>query len=323
VTRRFESRIVRPPVGRLAPSPTGALHLGHARSFLAAWWSARSAGGRVVMRIEDLDTGRCRPEYTDGVLRDLEWLGLDWDGAILVQSEDPEPYRDALERLLASGAAYACTCSRSDIQARVDAPHGSGGELRYPGTCRGRWSSPAEAERAIGRAAGIRLRVEPGPATIDDAILGPFSSDVAAEVGDVLLARRDGAIAYQLAVVVDDARQGVTEVVRGRDLLPSAVRQAHVQVALALPHPVWAHVPLVTDAAGRRLAKRDGDAALATWRERGADPRGVVSAIARSLGLGESAAHLDARSWLPHFHLAKVPRGDVRDSILAREAAAW
>jgi glutamyl-tRNA synthetase len=295
-----------PIVGRLAPSPTGHLHLGHARTFLLAWWHLRARGGRVLLRIEDLDRARVRPELIDECRRDLEWLGLDWDGEALLQSQDTGPMEAALERLLADGRAYACTCSRREIEAARSAPHADQGELRYPGTCRGRWPSPEAAERATGAPAGLRLAVAPGAVTLQDGLVGSFTHDVAAEVGDFLLARRDGVHAYQLAVVVDDARTGVTEVLRGDDLLPSATRQWHLLRALGLTPPRWFHVPLVVDESGRRLAKRDADLALAALRERGVDPRAVVEWVAR--GIGMAPGRTSASERCGEFDLARVGR---------------
>ncbi len=242
------------PVGRLAPSPTGRLHVGHARTFLLAWWHLRSRGGHVLLRIEDLDRQRVKPGAVDELLRDLEWLGLDWDEGPLLQTADTSAMQAAVERLLEAGLAYPCTCSRSDIERALGAPHASDGETRYAGTCRGRYASPEDARSASGGAPGIRLRVPGGPLEIEDGFAGTARIDVQREVGDFLLGRRDGSFAYQLAVVVDDARSGVNEVLRGDDLLPSAARQWHLQHALGLPHPAWFHVPLVVDESGRRLA---------------------------------------------------------------------
>jgi len=294
------------PVGRLAPSPTGRLHVGHARSFLLAWWSARSQGGRVLLRVEDIDRARAKPSLVDDALRDLEWLGLDWDGAALYQSADDAPYAAALETLLDSGRAFACVCSRRAIEAAQSAPHASDGELPYPGTCRDRFAHVAEAEASCGSSAGVRLRVAPGAVVVEDELRGSKSFDVAAEVGDFLLARRDGVWAYQLAVVVDDARQGVSEVVRGDDLWSSAARQALLQDALELPRPRWSHVPLVVDAQGRRLAKRDADLSLTSLREAGVDARALVAWVAQSIGLS-SEPRCDARELLDGFELAKIP----------------
>jgi glutamyl-tRNA synthetase len=301
-----------PPTGRLAPSPTGRLHLGHARSFLLAWWSVRARGGAVRLRIEDLDVARAKPELVDLARRDLEWLGLDWDGAPLVQSADLAPYREALERLLERGRAYPCVCTRREVQDVASAPHpGPGVETRYPGTCRGRFRDPPAATEATGRAAGVRLAVPDGPVAVRDALAGAVAFDVQAEVGDFLLARRDGVVAYQLAVVVDDARQGVTEVLRGDDLLPSAARQALLQDALGLPRPRWVHVPLVVGDDGARLAKRDGALALESLRAEGVDPRAIVAWAARSVGL-DVPELVEAGALAAGFRAAELPRGSVR-----------
>ena len=271
--------------GRLAPSPTGRLHIGHARSFLAAWWSARSQSGRVLLRIEDLDRDRCRPEYTAGILEDLTWLGLDWDGEPLLQSENLEPYSEAVRQLLEQDLAFPCICSRRDLEQIQSAPHGRTGERRYPGTCAHRFRSLAEAEQSSAVPVGVRLRVEPGTRSIRDGLFGEVHFDPGEECGDFVLLRRDGQIAYQLAVCVDDARQGIDEVVRGDDLLPSAARQELVHRALGSQPPAWTHLPLVEGPGGDRLAKRDGGATLEELRQTGLDPRELVAWCARSLGI--------------------------------------
>jgi glutamyl-tRNA synthetase len=300
-------------VGRLAPSPTGLLHLGHARSFVLSWWHARSRGGRVVLRLEDVDVARASAEHLRAAELDLSWLGLDWDGPARVQSAGLSRLTGAAKALAAAGRAYACVCSRGEL---VGAPHGSGGEPRYPGTCRGRYEDLEAAEREAGRAAGLRLLVEPGPVTFDDALHGPQCFDVSEEVGDFLVLRRDKTPAYQLAVVVDDAFDGVTEVVRGADLLPSTARQILVQRALSLPPVTYAHVPLVCDANGRRLAKRSADLSLTELRARGVDPRAVVAWVARSSGQLPEDAQAELRvtpaELLGRFSLARVPREPVR-----------
>ena len=297
-----------PLVGRLAPSPTGHLHIGHARSFLLAWLSIRSRGGRVLLRIEDLDRERVKPGYIDDVLRDLEWLGLDWDGPVQLQSENEATLHEAAQSLLDSGQAFPCFCTRKEIA--LSAPHASDAELRYLGTCRDRFATESEGEAALGRQAGLRFRCDPKELTLKDAYLGPFTSNPGHEVGDFLIRRRDRAIAYQLAVVVDDARAGVTEVLRGRDLLSSTARQWLLQEALGFPHPTWLHVPLVTDAGGRRLAKRDGDTTMASLRERGVDPRSLVAWLATSAGQ-PSDSHATPADLLPTFDLALLPQADV------------
>lgn len=288
-----------PPVtGRLAPSPTGRLHLGHARTFLAAWWSARSRGGRVVLRIEDLDRERVKEGATDLVLRDLEWLGLDWEGVAMVQSERRAAHADALDLLVQRGLAYPCICTRREIDGAASAPHADGGEVRYPGTCRGRFSSTEAARSETGREPALRLSIERVAATTGgggtvarfiDLVRGEVSVDVGEEVGDFVVRRKDGVAAYQLATPLDDAAQSVDEVVRGDDLVPSAGRQALVARALGIPFPAQAHVPLVVDSAGARLAKRAGSLALEELRYAGVDPARIRAWAAESLGAPAAA----------------------------------
>lgn len=298
------------PVGRLAPSPTGHLHLGHARSFLLAWWHARARGGRIVLRFEDLDGERARPEHVDVALRDLEWLGLDWDGEPLLQSTGTERLMAVVERLLREGRAYPCTCSRGDIRTAHSAPQAGTGEIRYPGTCRGRFASVEEARAKTGREPGVRFVVAPGERTVPDRFAGPFVCNPEQEAGDFLIARRGGSPAYQLAVVVDDLHAGVNEVVRGDDLLPSAARQMALLEALGEPAPDYYHVPLVCDAQGRRLAKREADLSLAELRAEGVDPRAIVEWVARSAGYGDVERPL-AADLLADFDLNRVPREPV------------
>ncbi|MBK9001934.1 MAG: tRNA glutamyl-Q(34) synthetase GluQRS [Myxococcales bacterium] len=299
------------PVGRLAPSPTGQLHLGHARSFLLAWWSVRSRAGRVVLRLEDLDAPRVRPGMVEAAVRDLEWLGLDWDGPMLLQSAGMERLRAAVSQLSNAGLTYPCVCSRADVRAALGAPQQGDVEQRYPGTCRDRFDSIETASASTGREVSLRFRVPEGALAIADAFAAPAAFDVQAEVGDFMVARRDGTPAYQLAVVVDDAFQEVTEVLRGDDLLPSAARQAHLQRALGLAHPSWVHVPLVVDASGRRFAKRADDLSLAELRARGVDPRALVGWAARASGL-DVPERISPREALAEFSLAKLPHEPVR-----------
>jgi glutamyl-tRNA synthetase len=283
------------------------LHLGHARTFLLAYWQIRSRGGTLLLRMEDLDGPRAEARFADAALRDLEWLGLEWDGPVWLQSQGLPRLNAAVTALLESGQAYPCVCSRGDILRAQSAPHADSAEPRYPGTCRGRFRAFAEAEAETGRAAGARLLVPEGEIRIFDGISGESTWNVARDVGDFLIAKRDKAPAYQLAVVVDDAAQGVTHVLRGDDLLPSAARQWHVQNALGLAHPNWFHVPLVTDESGRRLAKREADLALSELRAGGTDPRAIVTWAARSAGL-VTADRLSAREVTPLFELARLPR---------------
>lgn len=300
-----------PPVGRLAPSPTGLLHLGHARSFLLAWWSVRARGGRIVLRMEDLDGPRARPEMIDAALVDLTWLGLDWDGPMLLQSSGAERLRAEAGRLSDLGAAYPCICSRADVRAALSAPHEGDVEVRYPGTCRDRFGSREDARKLTGKDASLRFRVPDGETLVKDEIRGEQSFDVGGTVGDFMVMRRDGTPAYQLAVVVDDAAQGVTEVLRGDDLLPSAARQILLQRALGLTSPRWLHVPLVVDASGRRFAKRADDLSLAELRERGVDPRRIVAWAAGVSGL-DGDERMTPEQCLKDFSLARLPRDPVR-----------
>jgi len=276
-----------PPTERFAPSPTGELHLGHAYSALLGYRAAQAAGGRFLLRMEDLDTSRVRPHFVEGIYADLAWLGISWELPVLFQSTRLAAYRQAMERLGAMGATYACSCTRRDIAEAIAAPQEGGapggpdGPV-YPGTCRGR------AVRGIGQAA-IRLDMARaiellgGPAAVSqlsftengdgsDGELGDIRLDATALIertGDVVLARKDGVPAYHLAVVVDDAFQGVTCVTRGCDLLPVTPIHRVLQALLRLPVPVYRHHSLIRDAAGGRLAKRDHAHALAKLREAG------------------------------------------------------
>lgn len=258
-------------VSRFAPSPTGRLHLGHAWSALAAHDFARVRGGRFLLRIEDLDPTRSRPEHVDGILDDLSWLGLTWDGPVVCQSERTAAYADALARLAALGVTYPCFCTRADIAAAASAPHGPAGTL-YPGTCRpaADWARAETAPHAIRLdVAAAMARVGALPTWID----GVLGNADPALTGDVVLARKDAPAAYHLAVVVDDAAAGVTDVVRGRDLAEAVHVQRLLQALLGLPAPKYHHHALVVDADGRRLAKRHGAPTLADMRTAGVDGR--------------------------------------------------
>jgi glutamyl-tRNA synthetase len=274
-----------------------------------------------VLRSEDLDRTRCRREHEQQMLEDLDWLGLDWDGELLRQSDDLGPYHAALDRLEAAGHAYPCVCTRRQILEALDAPHASGEELRYPGTCRGLFRDRNEAEQRCGVPAGLRLALPTGWLETVDRLRGPVSFCPAAECGDFLLLRRDGMIAYQLAVVVDDSRQGVDQVVRGDDLLPSTVRQERIYSALGLPAPAWYHLPLVLDEQGRRLSKRGGAPALAEWRRAGLDPLELVGWCAASLGLWSGPGRPPLKTpaqWLVAWDWSLVPL----EPVLAPELPA-
>lgn len=308
-----------PPIGRLAPSTNGALHLGHARSFLIAWWVARAAGGSVVLRYDDLDPTRCKPEHERAALRDLQWLGLDWEGAqvqpgprlggseqsILRQSERGPLYRAAAELLIATSGAYPCVCTRKEIL--LAAPHRGEEPPPYPGTCRGKYSSLAQAERDSGRKPMLRFPAPSQPVVIDDLLHGTLERDLATDCGDFPILTREGLATYQLATVVDDAAQSVAQVVRGDDLIPSAFRQAALQDALGHARPTWIHVPLVVEEGGHRLAKRSADRPIAALRQAGLDPRVLVAWAARSAG--QLAPDPITPGNLPQpFDLSRLPR---------------
>ena len=250
-------------VGRFAPSPTGPLHKGSLVAALASWLDARAHGGQWLLRMEDVDVPRCTKAAADSILHQLEALGLHWDGELAWQSLRTDRYRAALDRLITRGHAFACACTRRDLEHE---PLALDGTRRYPGTCRGRDDVPPRA---------WRFRVPPGEVTFHDAVQGPQSLDVAADIGDFVLWRADGYCAYQLAVVVDDAEQGVTDVVRGTDLLTSTPRQILLQRALGAAQPRYAHVPLVLAPNGEKLSKQTLAAPL--------DPRNAVADLAEAL----------------------------------------
>ncbi len=274
-------------VARFAPSPTGYLHLGHVRSALAGWQAARRAGGRFLLRLEDIDNGRCRAEYAAAILEDLAWLGLDWDGEVRRQSEHFDDYRRALDRLAALRVLYPCFCTRRDIAAEIaragGAPQGEAGPP-YPGTCR----RLDPAERAMRQNAGrdYALRLDAARALALTGPLGWVEEGGAAPhrveadptaLGDVVLARKEMPASYHLAVTVDDAIQGVTLVTRGDDLAPSTHIHRLLQALLGLPTPRYRHHPLLTDATGRRLAKRDRAQTIREMRAAGMSPAEIVS----------------------------------------------
>ncbi|MCK6482032.1 MAG: tRNA glutamyl-Q(34) synthetase GluQRS [Planctomycetes bacterium] len=297
---------------RLAPSPTGALHLGNARTFLLNWLLVRSAGGALPLRIEDLDGPRVKPGAAAEALEDLRWLGLDFDGEPLLQSTRAPAHAAALHRLEAAGLLYPCVCTRAEIERAASAPQEGDGTAPYPGTCRGRFASAEEARAASGREPAWRFRVDPDrEVAFEDGFRGPVRDRPARTCGDFVVAKRDGGAAYQLAVVVDDAFQGVDTVVRGDDLLPSTALQILLCGALGLPVPRHVHLPLVRGPDGRRLAKRHGDTRIARFREAGVPAERVVGLLAAWSGLGNggeaSAPDLLRRG----FDLRAVPRGDV------------
>lgn len=265
------------PTSRFAPSPTGPLHLGHAYSALLAHDFARERDGTFLLRIEDIDPGRARTQFVDGILADLLWLGLEWDGEIIYQSERLATYADVLERLKAARLLYPCFCTRADIAASAAAPHGSGGPL-YPGTCRGL------ADPDLSRPHAWRLDVAKAAARAGPLTWRDHGVEIVAEpeiFGDVVLARKDAPASYHLAVTLDDAAQQVSDVVRGRDLLASTHVHRLLQALLDLPTPAYHHHALLADAAGARLAKRHGAPAIRDLREAGVDTARLAAALRR------------------------------------------
>lgn len=293
-------------VSRLAPSPTGALHLGNARTFLVNWALARRRGWRILLRIEDLDGPRVKADAADLAIDLMRWLGLDWDGEVLVQSRDLEPYRDAMRTLARRGLVFACDLTRSQIQDAASAPHGSDGEVRFPPDLRpGR--ANANAWRFDQEDTNYRFLVPPEEVVVEDEIAGRTTHRPWEEIGDFVVWTKRAVPAYQLAVVVDDARQGVTEVVRGDDLLPSAARQTLLYRALGLTPPRWWHLPLVVGEDGRRLAKRHGDTRVASYREAGVTPERVIALLARRSGIPDAGEAMTARAFRERFDPATLP----------------
>jgi glutamyl-tRNA synthetase len=272
---------------RLAPSPTGALHLGNARTFLINWLLGRKLGWRIVLRIEDLDGPRVKPGADATLLEDLRWLGLDYDGPPARQSTRVGIYQKAVEKLLDDGVAYPCICTRKEVELAASAPHAEDGSAVYPGTCRGEFATLQEARRAAGREPAIRFAAPDRENCFEDEFAGPRRFNVARELGDFVIQKADGTAAYQLAVVVDDLDAGVTHIVRGDDLLDSTPRQILIYEALGAGGdiPRYTHVPLVIGEDGRRLAKRHGDTRLSTYRETGIPASRVLTLLARWCGL--------------------------------------
>ena len=281
-----------------------------------AWLSARSQGGRIVLRIEDLDAERCPRVYADLLEQDLDWLGLGWDEGgshggphgPYYQSECAEIYTESYNKLKSMGLVYPCFCSRAQLHA-ASAPHTSDGNVIYPGTCRG-LTAEQIAEKSRRKAPAWRIRVPDETVTFTDGCMGVHSENLLRGCGDFYLRRADGVFAYQLAVVVDDARMGVTEVVRGADLLSSTARQLYLYRLLGLPAPRFAHCPLLLAPDGRRLSKRDGDQSLENLRAKYTAPE-IVGRLAYVYGLQPEPAPRTPESLVPDFSWAKVPRQDI------------
>jgi glutamyl-tRNA synthetase len=285
--------------GRYAPSPTGELHLGNVRTALVAWLGTRAARGTFVMRVEDLDPPRVIPGAEARLLEDLAWLGIDWDEGPYRQSERLHLFEEALARL--SPRLFGCKCTRAELRQLASAPHGVDGPV-YPGTCRG--------EPLAGRA--IRFQAAPGEVCFDDMVAGRTCQDVARDVGDFVVRRADGLFAYQLAVVVDDALMGINQVVRGADLLDSTARQIQLQEALGYARPAYAHVPLVLDAEGNRLAKRDRATAIRDLRQAGVPAERIVGLLGWSLGLLPTPSPCPAHDLVAGFAWDRLERAPWR-----------
>ncbi|MBL8745567.1 MAG: tRNA glutamyl-Q(34) synthetase GluQRS, partial [Phycisphaerae bacterium] len=308
-------------VTRLAPSPTGALHLGNARTFLVNWALARGRNWRIVLRIEDLDTPRNKPGATEQALRDLEWLGIDWDEGPFIQSGDLAHHRAAMVSLAGRGLAYPCELTRAQIEAAASAPQddpaGGGHELRFPPELR-----PPIAPRPFDQpSTGWRFVTPDRAVEFDDDFAGAQRYRPMDTIGDFIVWTVRGQPAYQLAVVVDDARQGVTDIVRGDDLLESAARQLLLYEALSLgPLPRYCHLPLVRGADGRRLAKRHGDTRLSRYRELGVAPERMIGLMACWCGILGDRAPLSSEEFRGRLDLATMPRSPI---TFAPEDDAW
>ena len=312
-------------VGRFAPSPSGRIHLGNILCCLLAWLSARQKGGKVILRIEDLDTARCPLRYAEQMVEDLRWLGLDWDegpetggpNGPYFQSQRTALYQDALEKL--DALIYPCFCTRAELHA-ASAPHREDGLTVYAGTCRN--LSPAEREkRAKRRSPALRLRVPDKEISLIDGHMGGYAERLERDCGDFLLRRSDGMFAYQLAVVVDDAAMGVTEVVRGADLLSSTPRQLYLYQLLDLTPPEFFHFPLLLAPDGRRLSKRDADAGLDSLRGR-VTAEALLGRLAQLAGFHPSGDPSTAAELLEAFSWEKVPQEDIRlpENLLDRKS---
>ena len=294
-----------PVVGRFAPSPSGRMHLGNVFSCLCTWLSARSQGGRIVLRIEDLDDRCKRPELAAQLIDDLAWLGLEWDEGPFYQHDRLDLYEAAMHKLQDAGLTYPCFCTRAELHA-ASAPHASDGTPIYRGACRG-LSAEEIAHRSALRAPATRLRVPAVDDLVDDVVefvdrtYGAQCEALATECGDFLVRRSDGVFAYQLAVVVDDAAMGVTEVVRGCDLLGSTPRQIYLQHLLGLPTPRYAHIPLLMAPDGRRLSKRDRDLDLGELRARFGTPKALLGWLAGQTGIAPDATPRSAEQLVEHF----------------------
>lgn len=308
--------------GRFAPTPSGFLHLGNVFCSLLAWLYAKAAGGSITLRIEDLDPQRCNRERADALAHELEWLGLTWDDGAYVsanseryfQSRRSNIYAEYFARLEAQGLVYPCFCSRGELHA-AEAPHASDGRIIYAGTCRKLTQAEREAKESLRRPAW-RVRVTDEPISFTDEHYGMQTANLSADCGDFILRRSDGVYAYQLAVVIDDALMGITQVVRGADLLSSTHMQLYLYKLLGLTPPTFCHIPLLVDADGRRLAKRDGDLEISLLRKRFGSPEPIIGLLAYLAGQLDKPEPIKAIELLPLFDSEKIPRESI---IVPRE----
>ena len=295
------------PVGRFAPTPSGRMHLGNVFSALMAWLSVKSRGGEMVLRMEDLDTQRTSLEYGEILRQDLQWLGLLWDRETAPQSQRSAVYDRYFDRLLEENLLYPCYCTRSQLHS-VNAPHLSDGTYVYPGTCR---NLTKEQRAAFDRNPAWRVRVPDRLWRLEDKIQGHYESNLSRDCGDMVVRRADGVYVYQLAVTVDDGEAGITEVVRGSDLLSSAPRQMYLQELFGFPHPEYAHVPMLLSPDGRRLSKRDRDMDMGAIRQK-MSPEALLGLLGCTAGLLPTAAPISAKELAGEFAWEKVKKGDIR-----------
>lgn len=317
--------------GRFAPSPSGQMHLGNAWAALLAWLDIRKLGGTMVLRMEDLDPDRCRPEYAAGLIEDLRWLGLDWDEGPDVggphcsynQSERTRLYQAAFDRLAEQDLTYPCFCSRAELRSVASAPHAGEIESVYGGGCDRMSDDDRSLKQQAGRRPAYRLRVGEMEIEFCDQILGPQQQRLKKNCGDFVIRRADGVYAYQLAVVVDDAAMGINRVLRGADLLTSTPRQIYLWQLLGSVLPQFIHVPLLLGGDGARLSKRDGALAIAELRRQGVRPEAIVGSLAAWAGLVDRAEMIRPSELTNSFSLKKLPQAPiVIDKELAKEMSA-
>ena len=293
-------------MGRFAPTPSGRMHLGNVFAAMVAWLSVRSRGGHLVLRMEDLDTERTSAEFAEVLRDDLRWLGLDWDWETPPQSQRSQVYDRYFEQLREKGLLYPCYCTRSQLH-NVNAPHLADGTYVYPGTCR----ELSEAQRAaFNRAPSWRVRVPQRQYQLTDLCQGEFRQELTEECGDFVVRRADGVYVYQLAVTVDDGEAGVTEVVRGMDLLGSAPRQMYLQELFGFPHPQYGHVPMLLSPDGRRLSKRDRDLDLGVLRQNMTAPQ-LLGKLAFSAELIDQNVPISAKELAGEFTWDKLRKNDI------------